>query len=304
MKLHQMGGAEVALKTTKRLLEENIGTDGNLQKDSLAHALLQLTKSSDKDCILSPAEVLFGRTFKDAMPKLDKSKMIFENPQIHNQWREAWSLKEEALKARLVRSTEKLEEHSKDLEPLAQGDNVFIQNQDSSSKDYKKWSRQGTVVIAGKYDQYLVRVHGTGRLTVRNRRFLRRFTLRSPTVENVSELPRISSKDLAAPKPVTDTTHHNVKESRKIVSQHDEPVPRDLPSITDEQKQNLPLGERSDTASSPVAIEEGPKSPTYVALETKPTEEKDTPPLRRSCRERIPRKLYDPTSGTYKTNEH
>ena len=181
---------------------------------------------------------------------------------------------------------------------------MFIQNQDSSSKDYKKWSRQGTVVIAGKYDQYLVRVHGTGRLTVRNRRFLRRFTLRSPTVENVSELPRISSKDLAAPKPVTDTTHHNVKESRKIVSQHDEPVPRDLPSITDEQKQNLPLGERSDTASSPVAIEEGPKSPTYVALETKPTEEKDTPPLRRSCRERIPRKLYDPTSGTYKTNEH
>ena len=84
MKLHQMGRAEVALKTTKRLLEENIGTDGNLQKDSLAHALLQLTKSSDKDCILSPAEVLFGRTFKDAMPKLDKSKMIFENPQVHN----------------------------------------------------------------------------------------------------------------------------------------------------------------------------------------------------------------------------
>ena len=79
---------------------------------------------------------------------------------------------------------------------------------------------------------------------------------------------------------------------------------RDLSSIADEQKQNLPFGEQSDTASSPVAIEEGPKSLTYVALETKPTEEKNTPPLRRSCRERIPRKLYDPTSGTYKTNEH
>ena len=160
------------------------------------------------------------------------------------------------------------------------------------------------VVIAGKNNQYLVPVHRTGRLTVRNRRFLRKYTLRSPTVENVNELPRISSKDLAAPKSVTETTHHNVKEPRKVVAQHDEPVSRDLPSIADEQEQSLPLGERSDTASSPVAIEEGPKSPTYVALETKSIDEKNTPPLRRSCRERIPRMLYDPTSATYKTNEH
>ena len=49
-----------------------------------------------------------------------------------------------------------MEENSKDLESLAQGDKVFIQNQDASSKEYKKWSRQGTVLIAGKYDQYLV----------------------------------------------------------------------------------------------------------------------------------------------------
>ena len=161
-------------------------------------------------------------------------------------------------------------------------------------------SRQGTVVIAAKYDQYLVRVHGTGWLTVRNRRFLRRYSLRSPTVENVSELPRISNKDLAAPKSVTDTTHHKVK----VVAQHDEPVSSEHPSIADEQKQNLPLVERSDTVSSPVAIEEGPKSPTYIAPKTRPIDEKDTPPLKRSGRERIPRKLYDPTSGTYKTNEH
>ena len=40
-------------------------------------------------------------------------------------------------------------------------------------------------------------------------------------------------------------------------------------SIADEQKQNLPLGELSDSASSPVATEEGPKLPTYVAPETK-----------------------------------
>ena len=93
------GRAEVTLKITKQLLEENIGTEGNLQKDSLAHALLQLRNTPDKDCSVSPAEVLFGRSLKDHMPKFDKSKMIFENPQVHKQWRDAWSLKEQALKA-------------------------------------------------------------------------------------------------------------------------------------------------------------------------------------------------------------
>ena len=120
---------------------------------------------------------------------------------------------------------------------------MFIQNQDVSGKDYKKWSRQGMVVIAGKNNQYLVPVHRTGRLTVRNRRFLRRYNLRSPTVDNVNELPRISSKDLAAPKSVTETAHHYVKAPSKVVAQHDEPVSGDLPSIADEQKQNLSLGE-------------------------------------------------------------
>ena len=160
------------------------------------------------------------------------------------------------------------------------------------------------MVIAGIYDQYLVRVQGAGRLTVRNRCFLRKHALRSPTVENVNELPGICSKDLVAPKSVTETTHHNVKEPSKVVGQHDEPVSRDLPSIADEQEQNLRLVERNDTASSPVTIEEGPKSPTYIAPKTKPTVDKDTPPLRKSCRERIPRKLYDRTSRTYKTNAH
>ena len=109
-------------------------------------------------------------------------------------------------------------------------------------------------------------------------------------MENVNELPRISSRDLVAPKSITETTHQNVKEP-KVVAQHDEPVSRDLPSIADEQEQNLPLGERSDTASSPVAIEEGPKSPTYVAPETNPTDEKNTTPLRRSCREKNPEEV-------------
>ena len=101
------GRAEVAVKTTKRLLEDNVGLDGKLQTDSLVRALLQMRNTPDRDCRLSPAEILFGRTLKDAMPKLDKSKMLFENPQIHRQWHDAWAAKEEALRSRLERSSEK-----------------------------------------------------------------------------------------------------------------------------------------------------------------------------------------------------
>ena len=54
------------------------------------------------------------------MPKFDKSKMMFKNPHVHKQLRDAWSLKEEALKSRLVLSTEKLVEQSKELDPLTE----------------------------------------------------------------------------------------------------------------------------------------------------------------------------------------
>ena len=89
------GRAEVAVKMTKRLLEDNIGADGNIHTDKVIRALLQQRNTPDRDCKLSPAEVLFGHPLRDAMPKLDKSVMVFESGQIHNQWHQAWAAKED-----------------------------------------------------------------------------------------------------------------------------------------------------------------------------------------------------------------
>ena len=50
---------------------------------------------------------------------------------------------------------------------------VFIQNQDKSSKHFKKWNRTGTVKEVRDFDQYVISVDGTGRLTLRNRQFLK-----------------------------------------------------------------------------------------------------------------------------------
>ena len=307
------GRAEVAVKTTKRLLEDNMNADGSLNNDSLVRALLQLRNTPDRDCRLSPAEILFGRTLKDALPRLDKSKMVFENTEVHDHWHKAWSAKEEAIRNRLVRSSEKLEEHAKELKPLLQGDTVFVQNQDPSSRDFKKWNRQGTIVSVGKYDQYLVKIHGTGRLTVRNRRFIRKYTLRSPYVSSENEAPRISSKDLLKSKKVsfaeTGESTPLIPEQRIV---HDPPVslgPGDH-TLEENVEVNPPVmleddavGTKEVEEQNQVAQSQGPilsndrNAGPQEKVQAEPNREMK-PELRRSSRMRVPTKLYNPSSGT------
>ena len=109
------------------------------------------------------------------MPTLDKSVSLFENQQLHHKWRDNWAEREKAIHTRMVKTYERLEQNSKDLPYLHQGDTVFIQNQDKSHGKPNKCDREGTIVEVGDNDQYLVRVHGTGRVTLRNRRFLGKF---------------------------------------------------------------------------------------------------------------------------------
>ena len=112
------GRAELAVKATKRLLEDNIGSNGELNTDRVVCALLQQRNTPDRDCLLSPAQILFGRRLRDGLPQLNKSDMIFDNDQVHSQWHESWSAKEAAIRSRLVRNCEKLEANSKELKPL------------------------------------------------------------------------------------------------------------------------------------------------------------------------------------------
>ena len=55
---------------------------------------------------------------------------------------------------------------------------MFIQNQTGPHPN--KWDKSGFIVEVRGNDQYLVKVDGTGRLTLRNRRFIRQFTLPEP----------------------------------------------------------------------------------------------------------------------------
>ena len=83
-------------------------------------------------------------------------------------------MREAALRNRHIKIAERLTEHTQRLSPLSVGDFVRIQNQ--TGPHPLKWDKTGCVVEMRQFDQYVVRVDGSGRVTVRNRKFLRKYT--------------------------------------------------------------------------------------------------------------------------------
>ena len=66
------------------------------------------------------------------------------------------------------------------LEPLEEGDTVLVQNQYGPSP--KRWERTGEVVEKLGNRQYTIRMHGSGRVTLRNRRFLKKIQPLNPAL--------------------------------------------------------------------------------------------------------------------------
>ena len=79
--------------------------------------------------------------------------------------------REMALARRHTTRQATLEEHTKKLDPLKLGMVVSVQNQKGNKP--KRWDRSGIVVEVKEHDQYLIKMDGTGRPSLRNRQFLR-----------------------------------------------------------------------------------------------------------------------------------
>ena len=269
------GRAEVAVKQTKRLLQCNIGPGGSLDTDKVVRALLQLRNTPDRDAKVSPAQILFGRPLRDTMPYLSKSMSVFENEDIQEKWRGAWKAKEDALRHRHLQNTVNLSEHSKMLPNLEVGADVYVQNQDTSSKQYKKWDRMGTVVEVGDHDQYLVRMEGTGRPSVRNRRFLRKVKVKPKLPTPIVPRPFVSEE----PSRIT---------VERTTSQPTNPEPTSESEIDKESAiaPQCPTQELHDSSA-------GSGVPSPIPTNDSPE------PLRRSSRVRKAVTFYEPSTGTY-----
>ena len=173
------------------MLRDNIATDGSLNTDSFLRALLLHRNTPDRDTGLSPAQVIFGRSIRDFFP------IKPGNLQLHPEWRLTMEQREAALARRHARRDKDLTEHTKILSPLKVGQVVLVQNQTGNKP--LRWDKSGQVVEILEFDQYRIKMDGTGRSSLRNRKFLRAITPFSRTRRDSHSTP--SSTDHSPPLP-------------------------------------------------------------------------------------------------------
>ena len=144
---------------------------------------------------------IFGRQIRDFIP-IHPGKYL-----PHPTWNDTLSAREEALRLRHHKISERLSQHVQHLPPLKVGDHVRLQNQ--TGPHPTKWDRTGIVIEIRQFDQYVIRVDGSGRVTLRNRKFLRKF------------IPIISREPLTTLPGINTPTTTQIPSERQL---HKEPV--------------------------------------------------------------------------------
>ena len=224
---HSNTRAELGVKTAKRLIASNTSPNGDLDTDAFQRAVLQYRNTPDPATKLSPAMSIFGRPIKDFIPILPGRY------QPHPTWVDTLNVREDALRNRHQRALERWSEHTKLLPPLSVGDHVRLQNQ--SGPHPTKWDRTGKVIEVRQFDQFAVRIDGSGRITLRNRKFLRKYVPVHTTVPT-----RLISDDLK----LLPTPPRTAIEQESSLPPHDPPPSSYCPPAEDHS--NLPDSAASD----------------------------------------------------------
>ena len=274
------GRAEVAVKSAKRLLRSNTGSSGTLDTDRFLRAIMQLRNTPDPDCNLSPAQILFGHPIRDAFAfinRLDK----FSNENIHPLWRDAWRHREEALRTRFHHAAEERNEHTRFLPALHVGDHCYMQNQTGNHP--RRWDRSGVIVECNGHDSYTLKVDGTGRVTKRNRRFLRSFqpaSTRIPYPPLVTRCTPTIPKDDGTSSPTsTEYAPSPSMPSKPSVTEPMAPPPQST-------------SERNDFQPIVIGSDDGEMQHNIVNVQT-------SSPVERPTRVRKAPKRYVPESGEW-----
>ena len=149
--------------------------NGELDPVPLIKGLLALRNTPDRDTGLSPAEMLLGRQLPDFLPGTTPKSHINNSRDLKDDWQRVADWRELALAPRGIKLHDKLMMGTKELPPLEIGDYVMVQNQLGNKP--KRWDRRGVVVQADpKARQYKIMMFGSRRITLRNRKFLRKYT--------------------------------------------------------------------------------------------------------------------------------
>ena len=163
---HSNARSEVAVRQAKRIIRENTDNSGVLDNDKFVRALLNYHNTPMKDINLSPAQIIYARNIKDHTP------LIPGKYEPREEWILTQERREELLSRRYELMGDRLKLGTKVLNKLKIGNIVSLQNQ--AGPRAKKWDKTGVIIEVLPFDQYRIRVDGSGRVTLRNRQFLRR----------------------------------------------------------------------------------------------------------------------------------
>ena len=293
------GRAELAVKSAKRILSDNVDNSGHLDNDKVARALLVHRNTPVADLNISPAVMLFGRPIRDHLPAL------LSTHKIRPEWTEIRNLREAAMAKRHMRNEYFYNHGTKQLSQLNVGDPVQVQNQHGSMP--RRWHTTGHIVEKLDNQQFRIRVDGSNRVTVRNRRFLRKILpvvgspepIHTPSIEiEGSNTPRALNTDpteapITSPLNLTPETHQLYPSCAPLDSHQplSDPYPTfPEPSIQPPVSSNEPTDQHPSTRPNEVA------TPVSQPSHDEPPPVKQTVPQapRRSKRVSRPRRALSP----------
>ena len=245
--------AESAVKSAKRIVLDNSKSDGSPDWDRISRAVMQHRNTPDSEYGLSPAQLVFGRPIRDFLP------IRPDNFSPSEVWIDDREKRELAMRKRFVRGSERWSEHTRELPPLSPGSRVMIQNQHGAGKTAKRWDRTGLVLEDLGFNKYRVKVDGSGRITDRNRQFLRKFTPVTPS--------------MPGPNPDTGNQQVNPSPTRSHIPQLFDPTPtsqeQETPQVVNPPSfpvSSPPTPQRVDVPSTPAS----PSSPSFITPPSSP----------------------------------
>ena len=150
------------MKSAKRILLGSINPiSGQLDTIQATQSLLTHRNTPLQSTGMSSAVTLFGYPLRDHLPRYNRT--------LRAEWRQISNVREVALGKRQLRpqTTQTRELHRLDI-----GDSIQIQNQNGNRPN--RWHNTGLIVEVLPHRQYRVLVDGSRRVTLRNRRFLRK----------------------------------------------------------------------------------------------------------------------------------
>ncbi|CAB4033368.1 Transposon Ty3-I Gag-Pol poly [Paramuricea clavata] len=121
------GRAEVAVKAAKRIIHNNRSSDGGLNTDTAARAILQYRNTPLPDIELSPAQILLHRQLRDSIPAHP------DHYQPHKEWVLTAEEREKALSKRNHILVKNHDATARKLRPLVLGTNVVAQGENQET---------------------------------------------------------------------------------------------------------------------------------------------------------------------------